>query len=436
MKVAILGGGLTGLMLGHRLQEVDVKFDILERSPSCGGLLGSLEEDGFTFDKCGIHIIFSTDKSILSFMQRLLGENACKTRRNTKIYFKNRFMKYPFENGLHDLSKEDIFTCLHGFVYSILEERSGGKKPGDNLHDWLVKTFGSGISNLYLEPYNRKIWKRDPRTLNTGWISRIPRPPVADVIKSALGIHTEGYAPHQVFWYPKKGGIQSIPNAIAAPLHEHISTGFDVQGISREGSRWIVTNQSGESHEYDAIYSTIPVKSLISAMEDAPEAVMNASKHLQHNSLVTVNLGIDECLLDDLTWLYLPQKEYIAHKVGFPSNLSPSVAPANANAITAEITCKPGSSAWMMDDRHLIQQVKTDLKDIGIIGDARTLYARVHRREHAYVVPLLGTRSKLKTIEAYLDQVGIVPVGRFGEHQYLNMDGCIKHALEAPLPRA
>ena len=82
------------------------------------------------------------------------------------------------------------------------------EKP-KNLEEWCHKNFGRSISEKYLIPYNKKIWKFQLDKIGTEWVERIPKPPTKDVIKSSLGISTEGYKHQLYFYYPKKGGIES-----------------------------------------------------------------------------------------------------------------------------------------------------------------------------------------------------------------------------------
>lgn len=72
MTTGIIGGGLTGLSLASLLQE---DLEILEKSPEAGGLCRSIQEEGFTFDYGGSHIIFSKDEEVLRFILDLLGDN-------------------------------------------------------------------------------------------------------------------------------------------------------------------------------------------------------------------------------------------------------------------------------------------------------------------------------------------------------------------------
>ncbi|HIQ28498.1 MAG TPA: FAD-dependent oxidoreductase, partial [Sulfurovum sp.] len=152
--IGILGGGLSGLSIGYFLNQKNHNFLILEKESECGGLMRSVNVEGFTFDVGGSHIIFSKDKEILNFMVSLLKDNVVKNRRNTKILYKGRYVKYPFENGLADLPKQDNFECLYYFILNLIKKEKGEIKPPTNLKEWFYYTFGKGISEKYLIPYN------------------------------------------------------------------------------------------------------------------------------------------------------------------------------------------------------------------------------------------------------------------------------------------
>src|ERR1700733_14876038 len=111
-EFGILGGGIAGLSLSYFLGE---NSEILEKSEECGGLCRSFEKDGFTYDLGG-HIIFSKDQEILDFELNLLKDKVNRLYRKNSVWFKKRFVKYPFENGLAALDKEDIYDCLYHYL--------------------------------------------------------------------------------------------------------------------------------------------------------------------------------------------------------------------------------------------------------------------------------------------------------------------------------
>ncbi|MDD4126252.1 MAG: NAD(P)-binding protein, partial [Methanomicrobium sp.] len=229
MKTAILGGGLTGITLARMLNERGEEVTVLEKEKETGGLCRSKTENGFTFDIGGSHIIFSRDTEVNDFMCNVLGDNKDKRNRNTKIFFKDAYVKYPFENGLYQLPPEDRFFCINEFVKNLIALEKGELKEPENFKEWIYHTFGKGIAESYMVPYNEKIWNYPSEKMSHHWVDgRIPRPPVEDIIKSAIGIETEGYTHQSVFTYPIKGGIEALADSIKKPVADKIIKEFEV----------------------------------------------------------------------------------------------------------------------------------------------------------------------------------------------------------------
>src|SRR2546426_1207209 len=159
--IGILGGGLSGLALASRLRSAEV----LEAAERPGGLCRSLMFDGFTFDPHGSHILFSREAKAMAFYEELLGANVCRRTRNTKVFYKGRYVKYPFENGLSQLPPEDNLACLLGYVDAYIARRTGTVPKPANFREWMYQRFGKGITESYLLPYNEKIWKTPPEEM-------------------------------------------------------------------------------------------------------------------------------------------------------------------------------------------------------------------------------------------------------------------------------
>ncbi|MEC7725290.1 MAG: FAD-dependent oxidoreductase, partial [Planctomycetota bacterium] len=85
MKIAILGGGISGCALGRMLAGDGHSVTVLEKTERPGGLCKSRRYDGFTFDEAGGHIIFSKDQEVLQWQLDRCGGDAGtqKTVRNT-----------------------------------------------------------------------------------------------------------------------------------------------------------------------------------------------------------------------------------------------------------------------------------------------------------------------------------------------------------------
>ena len=414
MMIGILGGGLTGLTIASTLKKGD--YEILEKNKECGGLCRSVVEEGFTFDCFGGHILYSREKWFLEWVGNILGENNQKKKRNNRILIKDRKIKYPFENDLAGLPIKDNIRCLYYYLFNKYSKT----KP-QNFKHWIYHTFGKGIAELYLIPYNEKIWNHKTEDMSLHWVEgRVPKPPRIDVLKSAIGIPTEGYKHQLYFYYPKHGGIQALIKALEQKA-TNIKTGFEVRKIRKQGSRWVVN----DSRSYDKLISTIPIMELIGALDDVPPKVREAAKNLKFNSLVTVLLGLDAANPTDMTAIYIPDKKFLFHRVCFMNNFSEYNSPKGKFGLVAEITVNKSE----LDDSEITEHTINGLNELKLINKKDIVYTKVVRTKYAYVVYDSDYLANIKIVCDYVKSLGIILCGRFAEFEYLNMDACIKRAL-------
>lgn len=423
--IGILGGGLSGLTLASRLRDAEV----LEKEARPGGLCRSLEVDGFTFDPHGSHILFSRKPEAMALYEQLLGPNLCRRRRNTKVYYKGRYVKYPFENGLAELSVEDNLACLVGYIDAYVGRLTGRTPKPTNFEEWMYYRFGRGITDLYLRPYNEKIWKTPAADMGIEWVEgRVPDPPLEDVVKSSLGIPTEGYTHQLHFLYPRTGGVESLVRGLL-PHVPRVRAGFPVTSVRRRGGSWRVSD-GHEEREYDGLVSTLPIPELVRALEDVPNDVRAAANALVHRSLITVMVGLRREALNDFSWVYFALPEHGPfNRISFPSNFSDRVAPPGTSSAVAEITCNAGDELWSASDAALAEHVIERAEALGVFRRADVMLTRVERTRYAYVVFDKEHRRKLDLASRHVEHAGIRLLGRFGQFDYINTDQVLLRAL-------
>lgn len=428
MTIGILGGGLTGCTLGKIFSDKGWSFEILEGEPEIGGLLRSANVNGYTFDLGGPHILFSKDKHALAFLLNAIVGNVCTRRRNTKVLFKGRFVKYPFENGLSDLPLTDNLACLTGFTAAVIGRWIRKRRKTMNFREWCLTAFGRGISNRYLIPYNEKIWKFPLAEIATGWVERIPSPSWKDVFKSSLGIKTEGYLHQLDFHYPRTGGIQAVIEGLTRDFPDRIVTDFEVDSVAKVDGKWAVSNGK-RTRTYDAIVSTIPLPTLAEAAS-LPNLAREAAQDLKLNSVVCVCLGGVKPRRAELSWVYVPAKKVLTHRVSFLSNFSDMSSPKGKHSLTTDITCKFDDRIWRMSDETLVKMTINDLLSEGVLESGEYETALVVRHRHGYVIDDIARSENIRIIRKYLDNIGILICGRFAEFEYLNMDAVVRHSLD------
>lgn len=415
MTIGILGGGLSGLTTASLLKR---PCEVLEKEDRPGGLCRSFFVDGYGFD-IGGHILFSRDPELLGFACGLLGDNVEQRRRNNKILYKNRFVKYPFENGLGELDKQDIFECLQGYL-------ENPHAPPTNFREWLLATFGNGIAGKYLIPYNEKIWKYPLEKMDLAWVERVPKPPLVDILKSALGIETEGYTHQLYFSYPRTGGIESLIASLHARVPQ-VTTGFTVRSIERTRDGWDVCDGSRRKR-FERLIITCPVTEVVHAMKDVPEEVRLAADGLLYNSVVVVLVGINSTRLMDKSGIYIPDPGVLPHRVCYPGFFSPSMVPEGCSSLIAEMTFPPGNALLRCSDEELTERVIADLTRLGFFTRDEITVTAIRRLERGYVLYDQHRQRHMQTIRSYFTSAGIALCGRFAEFEYLNMDECLNRA--------
>lgn len=423
--IGILGGGLSGLVLGSRLPDAEV----LEKDDRPGGLCRSLTADGFTFDPHGSHVLFSRDARAMAFYEETLAGNVSRRRRNTKVFYKGRYVKYPFENGLSELPIEDNLACVLGYIHAYVARQTGAAPKPTNFKEWMHYRFGKGITEAYLLPYNEKIWKTPSDRMGIEWVEgRVPDPPLEDVIKASLGVPTEGYTHQLHFLYPREGGVESLIRGVL-PKVPRVRTDFPVSAIRRKGDAWLVSD-GHEEREYDELVATIPIPELVKALVDVPKEVRAAGEALSHRSLVTVMVGVNRPKLNEFSWVYFPTPEDgWFNRISFPSNFSDRVSPEGTSSAVAEITCDAGDAVWSSKDEALVEHVASKADALGVFRRGDVCFSRVARTRYAYVVFDRDHRRNLDLVQAYMDRIGLRLLGRFGQFDYINTDQVILRAF-------
>lgn len=429
-RIGILGGGISGLVLAYYLrEEKGFEVTILEKQSRWGGLCQTFVKGGFKYD-IGGHIMFSKDEKTLNEMVGLLGKNVAKRKRNAKIYYKGRQIKYPFENDLAALEKADTFECLMGFI-----DNPWSKKQPKDFREWIYHTFGRGIAEKFMIPYNQKIWKTEPEELNLEWVGRIPKPPVEDVVKSAIGIVTEGLKHQLYYYYPKRGGYESLVTAVVKKLKDdgrvQMRLGVEVTSLEKLEKSWRVMGSSGESFEFDEVVTTVPPQLLMKIVKPvAPAKVQKAVADLRYNRLVMVMLGYKRPVMRGVLSFNIPGPECLSHRICFPKSFSPDMGPAGQGVVAAEITVAPGSSLERKPDSYFATEIINWLDKEGIAQKKELVVSEVRRVEHAYVVYDKAYSTNREKYLDYLKEIGLIGLGRFGRFIYINSDVCFAEARD------
>ena len=423
-EILILGGGASGLSLS-----ILTGAPVIEKEAEPGGHALSKQIDGYTFDR-GPHIMFSRSELLLSCMVGSLGDNVHRCVRNNKVSIGDRLIKYPIENDLGSLQHCQKVECLTDYVKAKIRQETQVEKPA-NLAEWFTESFGKGLTDLYFRPYNEKVWKTSLEELSMIWSERIPAPPLDDVLKSAFGESTEGYLHQLHYHYPRVGGYSSLMNAWARGIPKtklHLSTNV-TKIIPQKGKVYVET--SNTRFESEKVVSTLPLTSIRKLIDEIPTEVSRSIDRLRTNATVIVTMAFRG--VDDSQWtaVYVPDKDFLPNRVSYPAVFSPENAPTGKFLVQSEIIIPTLKDVQHLDDKFFETHVYNGLKNRRLIPNEAVLESTyIDRYELAYVVYTEGFEKDVEIVTTWADSIGVILHGRFGSHNYLNVDGCLEQSIK------
>lgn len=411
MKPIILGGGIAGLSLAYFLDRDSI---VLEKEEKPGGLCRSFEFNQVVYD-AGPHTIFSKNKETLGFLTSLAKTNFIK--RSNKIYHKGRLIRYPFAYDLASLNDKDREYCLREFLHNPYKNC----RPKNAL-EFFLKTFGKGITELHLRPYNKKIWKVDPSSLDVSITERIPKPLKEDIIKSARIHQLDAY-------YPDRNGFQEIISAFLKLIAKKSEVIYPVKikRIYREKRIWQVETDKGIFIS-DSLINCMPLPELFKFV-NAPKNITEVLNELKYNSLYIVAVQAKRDRIGNNFALYFADKDIIFNRISKLNFLGKNYCPeGNTSTVLAEITYKPKSRLAGLKKEEVQKMVVDDLDKLDLIKKRDIIGADFRNFEYAYVIYDLNHRKNAGRVLEYLSGIGIRCCGRSAEFEYLDMDAVVEHS--------
>ena len=71
--------------------------------------------------------------------------------------YKGQWVPYPFQNNISMIPKEDQALCIDAMIDAAMEHQVNKNKPA-NFAEWIERMMGKGISEIFMKPYNWKVW--------------------------------------------------------------------------------------------------------------------------------------------------------------------------------------------------------------------------------------------------------------------------------------
>ena len=394
VKYLILGAGPAGLTFANRLKELsEDSFLVLEKEQEAGGLCRSVMVDGSPFDIGGGHFLDVRRPAVNTFLFRFMPKEEWKLfERDSRIVIGDQQVGHPLEANIWQLPVDSQVEVLSSIARSGCN--SGKQKPG-KFKDWIIWKLGDRIAEMYMLPYNRKMFADELDELGTYWLEKLPDVSFEDTLRSCLEHRAYGKQPgHASFYYPEKYGYGELWLRMAAEIASNILYQVDVTGIDLE--KKTVTAADGRIWEAEYIITTIPWRSF-ETIEGMPQEIVSSVKKLKSSAIETRYIG--EKLDTKAQWLYIPDEKKPYHRILVRHNF-----------------CQGSRGYWLETRKERVPLYREEAEF-------------TYMNEYAYPLNTVGKPEIMDRLLDFCRTKGVYGLGRWGEHSHYNSDLVVELAL-------
>ena len=412
--IVIIGAGMAGFGAAYRLSQSKVRPTIFDERDQLGGHTCSYKLDGFIFDD-GPHISFTEDKRFQRLLAESVGQQFERVKAYVNNYWQGHWIRHPAHANLYGLPPELIVKCIKELV-----DVTNSPTPAiKNYQQWLEASYGPTFANTFPGEYTKKYHTTEPRNLTTDWLGpRLYRGNLEEVVRGALVPESADVHYIDKFRYPSHGGFVSYLNKFALLADQHF--GHRLTQIDVEEKGLFFAN--GTTVGFQKLISSVPLPRLIPLIKGAPQHVRKAASQLAVTRVVIVNIGLTRQDVSRAHWTYFYDPDVCFSRLSFPHLLSPNTVPPGCGSIQAELYFSDKYKPFKSTPNDLIELVINDLRKCGLLRDSDEIIHRSAWLTSGNVIFDRDRPNALRTVHAYLDEIGIAYCGRYGDWGYMWTD--------------
>ena len=410
-KYLIIGAGLSGISCAHYLEE---DYLVLEKDNTPGGYCRTIPNREYVWDYAGHFYHFRTEKYKNLFMDLVDEDQIVRQKKNTKIYYKDRLIDYPFQTNIHQLDKDELIECLYDLYFRNEDARY------DNFLDMLYVKFGKAITDKFLKPYNEKLYAVDLHKLDKDAMGRFfPFADFRQVMESMGNKAKVTY--NDEFMYLKKGTGYFIDRLFDKLDKTKVRLGVGVRKIDRKEK--FVETDTGEKIYYENLINTVPLNSFLKMLGE--EVQNERANNLSYNKVLVLNLGFDgpSPKYTEEHWVYFPDKNLNFYRIGFYNNI------LRQEKLSVYVEIGFSKEVDDIDKEAELEKALEGMKKVGIIDEKMKLVDKnILLMDPAYVH--IEDEERAKELMEQFEKDSIYMLGRYGRWTYNCMEDCVQLADE------
>jgi protoporphyrinogen/coproporphyrinogen III oxidase len=292
-RVAVIGGGLSGLAVGRELVRAGVDCAVFESADEAGGVIRSERRAGLVLDYGPQRIRLTA--ALASLVHELGIDDALLPATPglpLLVYHDGRLRRVPFTVGA--LLRTDLLDARAKL--RLLAEPFAALTPGrgdDSAADFLIRRFGRQAYERVLGPLFGGLYAGDPAVMPY-------RTSLGPALRQ-LGLRHSFVLTWLTRWrraalppaYSFHDGMQTLATALRATLGARVRTGERVLALHDAGDG-VAIETSAATHRAEHVVMCVPAGTAAELLRDLDASAADALASLRYNEFTVVHLRAPE----------------------------------------------------------------------------------------------------------------------------------------------
>ncbi len=454
-RIAIIGGGISGLSAAFALEEkrragVAVEYVLFESSPRLGGVLVTDHVDGCLIEAGPDS--FLTEKPWASDLCRqvglgdqLIGSNDAD--RKTYILAQRKLTVMP--DGLMFMVPTKIlptvFSPLFSFGTKLRMAREWFHPPhqadGDEtVADLVARHYGPEMVDRLADPLLSGVYGGEASQLSVRAV--LPRFYEMEARHGSLGramlsarrkmAHAAKGPPRPLFTSLKDGMQQLVDAVLARLTATALRSHTPVQSIQPQNGGWLISAGYG-TDQFDAVLVATPTQAAATLLEIASADLAQELRSIHYSSSVTLTLGYDQKVRSSLPpgfGFLVPRSEGKRMLAAtFVHNKFPHRAPQDRALIRCFLGGARDEAVLQLSDEEILATARRELHEIlGLTAEPQ--FARIYKWKGAMAQYGVGHLERLERIDRLRQRLPGLALAGNG-YRGIGVPDCVRSGSEA-----
>ena len=434
-KIAIIGGGISGLVAAFLLKTVGFEVTLFEKSERAGGNIQTAEINGFKIEYAPNSLLKSPRLVDLIKTLGLENEVLAANVLNKKRYVLQRGKLKSLPMSIAKMAISDYFSWKAKF--RLLKEPfiKSKSKENESVAEFFERRLGREIVEKAADPFIAGIYAGNPGNLSVR--TAFPRlhqleENYGSLLAGSLRSKAEKVAVHFPRTFSFKQGVQTLTDRLSERLGDSIRPNIEVRRIQKTlDEKWLIETDADQS-VFDAVVISTPAEAAEKLIREIDADLGRQLKNIYYPPIAMVFFGIKRenitQPLDGFGFLVPSTENRKILGTIWNSAVFENRAPDGYHLLTTFVGGARNAELFEKTDEELFEVVFKELQDILGLRDTPDF---MHLKRWPKAIPqyLLGYEKVESAIANFeRNNKGVYFCSNF--YQGISVGDCVKNAYQ------